>query len=64
MLTKIRAVVIALGISGQLGQILLQFPALRAPGEIGVGLREAELGQPFISFGRVKASARKITSGW
>ena len=43
---EIRAIVIALGIGRQLVQILLQFAALGAPGEVGVGLREAELGEP------------------
>ena len=42
---EIRAIVIALRIAGQFVQILLQLPLLGSPGEVGVGLGEAELGE-------------------
>ena len=48
----------------QLGQVFLQLPLRVPPGEVRVALGEAELSRAArIIFGRVKASARKMTSG-
>ena len=48
---------------GEVGEVLAQLPCLAAPGEVGVRLGEAELGEPLHDPGRVNASARKIVSG-
>ena len=42
---KIRPVIFAFRIAGQFAQIFLQLGLGRAPGEISIGLREAELGE-------------------
>src|SRR4051812_26858116 len=44
---KIRAEVLPFRVAGDLAQISLQLFLAGAPGEVGVGLREAELGQRF-----------------
>ena len=60
---EVRPEIFALRIAGELAQIGLQLVLAGAPGEIGVGLGEAELASAFMTFGRVKASDRKITPG-
>ena len=47
----------------QLGEVLRQLRLRVAPGEVRVRLREAELGERYITFGRVNASDRKIDVG-
>ncbi len=47
---------------GELAHVLGQLVARVLPGEVGVGLAEAELGEVRITAARVNASARKTTS--
>ena len=51
------------GLVGELGEVLLELPLRGAPGEVRVGLVEADRGSACIIAGRVNASARKSTSG-
>ena len=48
----------------QVARVLLQLALAVAPGEVGIGLVEADLASSCIIAGRVNASARKITSGF
>src|SRR5690349_11332031 len=48
---EVRAIELTLRVAGQLGHVFLDFPSLCSPGEVCVGLREAELGQPLHHLG-------------
>ena len=52
---EIRPVEVALGIARQLGEIFLDFPPLRPPREVRIGLGEAELGEPLHQLGTRKS---------
>src|SRR4029077_4461475 len=56
---KIRAEVLPFRVAGDLAQISLQLLLAGAPGEIGVGLRKAELGEGFHALRASKCSRQK-----